>query len=230
MSHAFIDSPGDSPDGLAEAPPEVLPIFPLPGVLLLPRGRLPLVLFEPRYLQMALDALGKRRVIGMVQTKGAEPHPVRDDAPVHDIGCAGRITQFSETDDGRLLITLTGIGRFRVVRELEGLRGYRRVKADFGAFEGDHKEGDGALADRPRLLGALGAYFRVKGLKADWEAVGKVDDQALVTSLAMICPLAAEDKQALLEANDGRERAELLTALLEMAAREGDGAPTDARH
>ena len=168
MSRAGIDLGIDSPGDFAEAPPEVLPIFPLPGVLLLPRGRLPLVLFEPRYLHMALDALGNRRVIGMVQTKDPEPHPVRDDAPVYDIGCAGRITQFSETDDGRLLITLTGVSRFRIVRELEPSRGYRRVKADFGAFKDDGEEGDGVLADRPRLLEALRAYFRVKGLEADW--------------------------------------------------------------
>ena len=214
----------------AEALPEVLPIFPLPGVLLLPRGRLPLVLFEPRYVNMALDALGHRRVIGMVQTKNPEPHPVPDDAQVYTIGCAGRITQFSETDDGRLLITLTGVSRFRIVGELELLRGYRRVTADFGAFAGDEEDGDGTLADRPRLLDALPAYFRVKELDADWKAIGEADDEALVTSLAMICPLAAEEKQALLETNDIGERAELLTWLIEMAALESDGMVTNVRH
>ncbi len=214
----------------AEALPEVLPIFPLPGVLLLPRGRLPLVLFEPRYLNMALDALGNQRIIGMVQTKDAEAHPVPDGAPVYTIGCAGRITQFSETDDDRLLITLTGVSRFRIVGELELLRGYRRVTADFGAFAGDKEDGDGTLADRPRLLDALRAYFRVKELDADWEAIGKADDEALVTSLAMICPLAAGEKQALLETNDIGERAKLLTGLIEMAALEGDEAATNVRH
>ncbi len=222
MSGSVID--------FAQAPPPVLPIFPLPGVLLLPRGRLPLVLFEPRYVTRALDALGHRRVIGMVQTKDEEPHPVRDDAPVHDIGCAGRITQFSETDDGRLLITLTGVSRFRIAQELDAEHGYRRVKADFGAFAADLREGEGVLADRPRLIEALRVYFTVKGLDADWEAIGKADDEALVTSLAMICPLAAAEKQALLETNDSLERAELLTGLIEMAAREGDRAPTTVRH
>ena len=214
----------------AAAPPEVLPIFPLPGVLLLPRGRLPLVLFEPRYVNMALDALGNQRIIGMVQTKGAQAHPVPDDAPVYTIGCAGRITQFSETADGRLLITLTGVRRFRIVDERELMRGYRRVTADFSAFAGDEEAGDGALADRPRLLDALRAYFRVKELDADWEAIGEADDEALVTSLAMICPLAAEEKQALLETNDAGERAKLLTGLIEMAALEGDAAAPTARH
>ncbi|MDP6883944.1 MAG: LON peptidase substrate-binding domain-containing protein [Rhodospirillales bacterium] len=214
----------------AETPPAITPIFPLPGVLLLPRGRLPLVLFEPRYVNMALDALGNRRVIGMVQTKGTAPHPVADDAPVHDIGCAGRITQYSETDDGRLLITLTGVSRFRIDREVDPVRGYRRVEADFGPFAGDGEEGKGVLADRPRLIDALRAYFRVKELDADWEAIEKTDDEALVTSLAMICPLAAEEKQALLETDGFGARAELLTGLIEMAVLEGGGSATDARH
>ena len=214
----------------AEEPPEVLPIFPLPSVLLLPRGRLPLVLFEPRYLNMALDALGNRRIIGMVQTKGAEPHPVADDDPVYDIGCAGRITQFSETDDGRLLITLTGVSRFRIFDEVESVGGYRRVKADFGTFTGDKEEGNGIRVDRPRLIDALRTYFRVKELDADWEAIEKTEDEALVTSLAMICPLAGEEKQALLETNGVQARAELLTGLIEMAALEGDEAVTDVRH
>ena len=215
---------------LAEAPPEVLAIFPLPGALLLPRGRMPLILFEPRYLNMGLDALGNRRTIGMVQTKGPEAHPVPDDAPVYGIGCAGRITQFSETDDGRLLITLTGVSRFRIIRELEGQRGYRRVQADFDGFEDDQKEGDFALPDRSRLLDALRAYFHVKELEADWEAIIKADDELLITSLAMMCPLAAEEKQALLESNDFGERAELLTGLLEMAALESEDGATSARH
>jgi len=210
--------------------PEVLPIFPLPGVLLLPRGRLPLVLFEPRYLNMALDALGNQRIIGMVQTKDAEAHPVPDNAPVYNIGCAGRITQFSESDDGRLLITLTGVIRFHIFSELELLRGYRRVTADFGPFAGDKENSAGTLADRPRLLDALRAYFRIKQLDADWEAIDKADDEALVTSLAMICPLAAGEKQALLETNDIGERAKLLTGLIEMAALEGGEAATNVRH
>ena len=210
--------------------PEILPIFPLPGVLLLPRGRLPLNIFEPRYLHMILDALGEGRMIGMVQTTGPEPHPVRDSAGIYDIGCAGRISAFAETDDGRLLVTLTGVSRYRIGGELEMVNGYRRVRPDYAEFEGDLADAEGGIPDRSRLLEMVRAYFGVKQIEADWNVFGEASDEAVVTSLSMLCPLAPGEKQALLESASLGERGEMLTSLLEMAVR-GSGVPsTTAPH
>ncbi len=200
--------------------PEVIPIFPLTGVLLLPRGRLPLNIFEPRYLAMTQDALGGERLIGMVQPSdpqndnrgGGQMNP-----PVYPIGCAGRITAFSETDDGRYLITLTGVSRFRIREELPLLGGYRRVTADWEPFARDREPSPEPGFDRDRFARALKGYFVQRQISADWEAIEKAPGEHLLTSIAMLCPFEASEKQALLEAADLEERARLLVALIEMA-------------
>jgi Lon protease-like protein len=225
--------------GARAALPEVLPIFPLTGVLLLPRGRLPLNIFEPRYLAMVRDALGGERLIGMVQ-----PSDPQDDnrgprglggasPPVYPIGCAGRVTQFSEADDGRFMVTLTGVSRFRIADELPVLSGYRRIVPDWRPFEHDRDVPETPEFDRARLIRGLQSYFAQRQLSADWTAVEKAPSEHLVTSLAMACPFAPSEKQALLEAADLSDRAALLTALVEMAAikptSEDDGGGT-TRH
>jgi len=193
--------------------PEILPIFPLTGVLLLPRGRLPLNIFEPRYLAMTRDAMGGDRLIGMVQP--ADP-PIREMNPaVYLTGCAGRITSFSETDDGRLLITLTGVSRFRIKEELPLLSGYRRVVAEWDDFA-DDRSPDEAGFDRARLTQGLRSFFIQRQVEADWTAIDQAPGEHLVTSIAMMCPFAPNEKQALLEAKTLDERARLLTALIEM--------------
>ena len=211
--------------------PEVLSIFPLTGVLLLPRGRLPLNIFEPRYLAMTRDALGGERMIGMVQPAdaGAAPPGMSPpgiagmNPPVYPVGCAGRMTQFSETDDGRYLITLTGIQRFRIREELPLRSGYRRVVPDWEPFAVDRQRPAEPTFDRERLLRGLRGYFAARKIQADLEAIEKAPGDYLVTSLAMACPFGPSEKQALLEAADLDARAELLTALVEMAAIEPSG-------
>ena len=206
--------------------PETLPIFPLSGALLLPGGKMPLNIFEPRYLAMIFDALAGHRMIGMVQPTqpggyAGDGLPTEDGRPkVHKIGCAGRIVSFNETEDGRLLLALSGICRFEVGRELELAQGgYRRVSSIFSPFRADLDQGDEAVElDRERLMAALAAFFRGKKLSADWEAVKQAPDRNLVTSLSMVLPFGPVEKQALLEAADTTARAKLLVAFLEMAA------------
>jgi Lon protease-like protein len=211
MSAAAISQPL-TPSAL----PEVLPLFPLTGVLLLPRGRLPLNIFEPRYLAMVEDAMSHGRLIGMVQPSAAEgPEPL---LPLFHIGCAGRITSFTETEDGRFLIGLTGVCRFRIRDELPAERSYRRAKVEWEKFLADVGEPDEAEIDREKLLGILRSYFKLHNIAADWNAVQNTHNETLISSLAMICPLAPNEKQALLEATDLRARAEMLMALLEMAS------------
>ena len=210
--------------------PAELPIFPLPGALLLPGGQLPLNIFEPRYLNMTLDALGAGRLIGMIQ-----PVPVAGEAPtdpdprerpdIYKVGCAGRIVSFSETNDSRLLITLLGQCRFRVVAERPMVNGYRRVTADYGGFEHDLETAPvPATIDRARLLGAADRFFRARGLAADVSSLDGADDAQVVTTLAMACPFDLREKQGLLEARDTAARADLLTGLLDMAAHGETGA------
>jgi Lon protease-like protein len=201
--------------------PDTLPIFPLTGVLLLPRGRLPLNIFEPRYLAMTRDALGGERLIGMVQPN----EPQQDNRgggamnpPVYPVGCAGRITSFSETDDGRYLVTLTGVSRFRIRDELPSLSGYRRVVAEWQPFAHDVETPSGTEFDRDRFIRGLKGFFTQRQISADWEAIEKAAGEHLINSIAMLCPFAPSEKQALLEAPDLDERARLLIALVEMAA------------
>jgi uncharacterized protein len=208
--------------------PLILPIFPLTGVLLLPRGRLPLNIFEPRYLAMTRDALAGERLIGMAQP--SDPRIVGENPPVYPTGCAGRITSFSETDDGRFLITLTGISRFRIREELPLLEGYRRVVPEWREFARDQANDDEPRFDRDRLLRGLRAYFQHHRIEADWDAITSVPGERLVTSIAMICPFEPSEKQALLEAPDLDERARLLTAIVEMAALNQTSDGLGARH
>ena len=208
--------------------PRVIPIFPLEGALLLPGGMLPLNIFEPRYLNMTQAALtDETRSIGMIQPEGDE---AGDSPAVYQTGCAGRIISFSETDDGRILITLSGMCRFNVVEELPLKDGYRRIVADYGPFRNDMRVDATADVDRARLLAVLKAYLQHEGIEANWKAIEGADDARLVASLAMMCPFRSSEKQALLEAPDLAERARVIVTLLEMALVEpGDGAAT-AKH
>jgi len=196
--------------------PEVLPIFPLAGVLLLPHAQLPLNIFEKRYLAMSRDALAGHRLIGMVQPV----HPEEEDTAlpaVYGSGCAGRITQFAETDDGRILITLTGLCRFTIVEE-QALTdtGYRVVRADYGRYATDLDQPSATRVDRKRLMRALDAFFNQQGYEADWSTVEHASNESLITTLAMTCPFAPNEKQALLEARDTATRAEIVISLMEM--------------
>ena len=207
---------------------ETLPIFPLPGVLLLPRGQLPLNIFEPRYLAMTRDALAGDRLIGMVQP--SDPHqPLSGNPPVYPTGCAGRITSFSETEDGRYLLALTGLCRFRIAEELPPKDGYRRVVPRWDEFAGDLRTVREPGFDRERLIRGLRAYFDRHQIKAEWDAIGAVPAERLITSVAMVCPFEPSEKQALLEASDLEARAQLLTAIVEMAVLDRSGGG-DARH
>ena len=208
--------------------PAILPIFPLTGVLLLPRGRLPLNIFEPRYLAMTRDALAGERLIGMVQP--SDPAASASNPPVYPTGCAGRITSFSETDDGRFLITLTGTSRFRIREELPLLEGYRRVVPDWHEFARDLGNEEEPSFDRERLLRGLKGYFQQHQISADWDAITSVSGERLVSSIAMICPFDPSEKQALLEATDLVERARLLTTIVEMAVMQPPSEGTGARH
>ncbi len=208
--------------------PSILPIFPLAGVLLLPRGRLPLNIFEPRYLAMTRDVLAGERLIGMVQP--SDPMARGSEPSVYPTGCAGRITSFSETDDGRFLITLTGICRFRIREELPLLEGYRRVVPEWREFAHDLDSEDEPGFDRDRLLRGLRTYFLQHQIQADWDAITAVPGERLVTSIAMICPFDPSEKQALLEAPDLDERARLLTAIVEMAGLNQPPGGAGARH
>ncbi|HTR85352.1 MAG TPA: LON peptidase substrate-binding domain-containing protein [Reyranella sp.] len=206
--------------------PDTLPIFPLSGVMLLPGGKLPLNIFEPRYLAMIFDSLAGHRMIGMVQPQqpggfAGDGLPVENGRPgVHKVGCAGRIVSFSETEDGRLLLALSGVARFEIGRELDLAQGgYRRVSALFAPYRADLDHADELVElDRERLMAALTAFFRGRQLSTDWEAVKQAADENLVTSLSMVLPFGPAEKQALLEAADTTARAKLLTAFLEMGA------------
>lgn len=205
---------------MTQALPDTIAIFPLPGALMLPRARLPLHIFEPRYLQMLDDALKtETRLIGMVQPNRVEG---REGHGLHTIGCAGRITQFSETEEGRYLITLSGISRFRVVKEVEGFTPYRRCEVNWDGFDRDRggSEEDGGF-ERERFLDLLSRYFTTRGLSTDWQSLKEADDELLVNSLSMMLDFEPEDKQALLEAPSLSTRRETLVTLIEFAMRGG---------
>jgi len=199
--------------------PDVIPVFPLPGALLLPRARLPLHIFEPRYLAMLEDCLKtQHRFIGMIQPAGG-PGGANS---LNAIGCAGRITAFSETEDGRYMITLTGICRFRVEAEIDGFTAYRKCNVKWSGFERDLGAGehDNKL-DRSRFFDLLGRYFTAEELNTDWESLREADDELLINSLSMLCPFDPKDKQALLEAPCLTTRRETLVTLMEYALRGG---------
>ena len=201
--------------------PSVISVFPLPGALLLPRARLPLHLFEPRYLTMLEDALRTpHRLIGMVQPFDGPDKNGR----LHSIGCAGKVTAFSETEDGRYMITLSGASRFRIIEEVEGFTPYRRFNVSWAGFDRDFgpAETDDCF-DRPAFLAKLAQFFEAQGLSTDWESLEEAEDELLVNSLSMLCPFEPEDKQALLEAPSLTTRRETLMTLIEFALRSGNG-------
>ncbi len=203
--------------------PDTLPVFPLAGAMLLPRGVLPLNIFEPRYLAMVDAALRSGdRMIGMIQPKGQGAAFAQNDPnakpPIHDVGCAGRITAFNETDDGRILMTLSGICRFRVAEELDTVTPFRQVQADYSSFGDDLEAGRGEDdVDRAGLLDVLRRYLDANGLQADWDAIERSSNEALVNSLSMISPFGPSEKQAMLEAVTLEDRNKILIALAEMA-------------
>ena len=199
--------------------PSIIPVFPLTGALLLPRARLPLHIFEPRYVAMLEECLkAPSRLIGMIQTQGP------DSKRMAAIGCAGRLTSFSETDDGRYMVTLTGVSRFRLGEEVEGFTPFRRFHVDWLTFARDRTttdETDPSL-DRPAFLALLSRYFDARQLGVDWKNLSKADPELLINALSMLLPLPPEDKQALLEAPNLTGRRQTLTALIEFALRRGD--------
>ncbi len=207
-----------APHARAGELPDEFAVFPLAGALLLPRGRLPLNIFEKRYVAMTEDALGAGRMLGMIQPDASAP--AGNSGPgLFRIGCLGRLSSFSETDDGRYLITLTGIIRFAIAEELAMSRGYRRVRGDFSAFLADlDTTGQPIDLDRDKLLQALRRYFQRRGFDANWDAIEAMPDDMLVITLCMVCPFEPVEKQALLVAATDAERAETLLALLEMGA------------
>lgn len=209
--------------------PEDLPaefaVFPLTGALLLPHGKLPLNIFEPRYLNMTFDSLGGNRMFGMVQP---DPNAAKSESGpgLYKVGCLGRLSSFSEAEGGRLLITLTGVIRFDIVQELEMRRGYRRIRADFTPYLADFNPSrPPVLLDRDGLLAALRGYFVPRGIEANWDAIKRMADDTLVVTLAMACPFEPVEKQALLEARTDADRASTLLTLLQMGAAAPDRPP-----
>ena len=205
--------------------PAEIGIFPLAGVLLLPRGKLPLNVFERRYMALTEDSLATGRMFAMIQP---DPHaPPGEHGPgLYQTGCLGRLSSFSETDDGRFLITLTGLSRFLIAEELPNRHGYRRVRADYSAYPADlDLTSDPTGGEREALLTALRAYFTSQKFDANWDAIHRMPDDILVTTLAMVCPFEAAEKQALLEAPTDADRAATLLALLQMGAAGSDLPP-----
>ncbi len=206
-----------SPFKKAQDLPQVIAVFPLDGALLLPHAQLPLQIFEPRYVAMVDEVMAAERIIGMVQTRpGGDP----ERPGLQPIGCAGKITTFSETNDGRYLITLTGLSRFRIVDELTVQTPYRQARVDFLPFETDLQppRGEDEGFDRLKLLSALKGYLERRSLDVDWETAKAAPAEALVNSLAMALPFDPAEKQALLEAARLNERRETLVALMEIDA------------
>ena len=197
--------------------PEVIPVFPLSGALLLPRGQMPLNIFEPRYLAMIDDAMRDgHRLIGMIQPDPGHPAP-QDKPALYKTGCVGRITQLAESGDGRYLIQLTGIARFRIEQEMEVTTAYRQCRVNYFPFANDFTARLGEEeVDRKAVLQALTAFLKANNLKTDWEGIENAPNEALVNALAMMSPYGAAEKQALLEAPDLKTRAEILIAVTQI--------------
>lgn len=204
--------------------PTTVPVFPLSGVLVLPRGQLPLNVFEPRYLAMVDDVLSGQRLIGMIQPTEHEDKALKP--ALSTVGCVGRLSAYRETDDGRYLITLSGICRFRVAEELTVETPYRQVRADFAPFAFDLAASRESDFPRERLFDALKSFLAKRDLKADWQSVMNAPAETLVNALSMLCPFEPAEKQALLEAHGWEERVAILTALLEMASAAPSGPAT----
>ncbi|QAY95219.1 peptidase S16 [Methylovirgula ligni] len=195
--------------------PKIIPVFPLSGALLLPRGELPLNIFEPRYLAMIDDALATHRMIGLIQPESEAAE--EEAAPaLQSIGCAGRLTQFAETGDGRYLITLTGVARFRMSEEIAAETLYRQGRVDFSDFQGDLTPSVGEEGvDRESVLRTLREFAEVNEVPVDWDSVREAPNEALVNALSMMSPYGPREKQALLEAPSLKLRAEVLVAITE---------------
>src|ERR1700680_2225852 len=209
--------------------PEVIPVFPLPGALLLPRGQMPLNIFEPRYLAMIDDALRSgQRLIGMIQPDPTHPGADENRPQLFQVGCVGRLTQFAESGDGRYLIQLTGVARFRIKAELPVETPYRQCQVTYQPFVDDFtaRKGEDEV-DRKALLRALSSFLKANNLKADWEGIENAPNEALVNALAMMSPYDAAEKQAMLEAPDLKTRAEILVAVteIELAKSKTSGEP-----
>jgi uncharacterized protein len=201
--------------------PRTIPVFPLAGALLLPRRPLPLNIFEPRYLAMIDDSLNGERVIGVIQPSAGEA-AVEPRPELYPIGCAGRVTQFAETGDGRCFVTLTGVARFRILDEPPVLTSYRQAQVDFSDFASDFREGEGeSEVDRQGLLDALRQFAEANRFKVDWEDIEQASNEALVNGLSMLSPYGPKEKQALLEAATLRARAEMLVAITHMELARG---------
>ena len=202
--------------------PQTIPVFPLPGALLLPRARLPLHIFEPRYLQMIDDALKTdHRLIGMVQPREKAS---KDGRTLNGIGCAGKITQLSETEDGRYMITLSGVSRYRIGKELVGFHPYIKAEVSWQGFDRDKGKVEvDETFDRPAFLQLLERYFDAQSLSTDWDSLQDAEEELLVNSLSMLCPFEPEEKQALLEALSLKERRETLVTLMEFGLRGSGG-------
>jgi len=215
------------PYGGPEELPAVFPIFPLAKALLLPRGQLPLNIFEPRYLAMIEDAMKGPRIVGMIQPDPEAPTS-RLAPALFPIGCAGRITQFAESGDGRYLITLTGVARFRIVEEIDAVTPYRQCQADFSPFLVDFSPRAGEdLVDRDGVLRTLRDFAETNNLQIDWSSIHEAPNEALVNALSMMSPFGTKEKQALLEARDLKGRADVLVAIteFELARGKGDSTP-----
>jgi len=212
--------------------PATVPVFPLSGVLLLPRGHLPLNIFEPRYLDMVTEAMRGARLIGMLQPRigraSTKAEPVIDGTPrdLAEVGCLGRITQYAETGDGRIIITLMGIARFRPVTEIPTKLAFRTCRVDAQPFLDDFTVGVGNDdVDRKALLETFKAYLEARNLEADWDSIERASNESLVNTLSMMSPYGAAEKQALLEASTLRARADMLVAVTELALASQTGEP-----
>ncbi len=220
-----INRPYNSPTDL----PEVIPVFPLSGVLLLPRGDLPLNIFEPRYLEMIDDVLAGARLIGMLQPEiaadGTSGEEEDEDAPnLSQVGCVGRLTGFQETGDGRYLITLTGVARFEVVEEVDAGTPYRQCRVSALPYTDDFTAGRGETeVDRKKLLSTFRAFLEANDMETDWDNINRASNETLVNALSMLSPYGPREKQALLEADDLETRAEVLIAVTEMALARDSG-------
>lgn len=199
--------------------PAIIPVFPLEGAVFFARANLPLNIFEPRYLAMVDDAMRTQRIIGMIQPSGDGARPA-----LHQVGCAGRITQYGETDDGRMVISLRGVCRFRVGEELTVMTPYRQVRADYASFTADFTETDPAEQearfDRRRYLATLRLYLKAISVQIDWDWVEKAPVEVLINAFAMLAPLAPAEKQALLEAESLTDRTAAAVTLMEVAVAE----------
>jgi hypothetical protein len=195
--------------------PDTIPVFPLPGALLLPRGQMPLNVFEPRYLAMVDAALAGARLVGIIQPR--DPERIGGMPELYEVGCVGRLVQFAETGDGRYLVSLTGVARFDIVEEVRGHTPYRQCRVSYDRFRSDFRARAGeAGVDRIAVLAALRLFTEATGVQMDWDGVERTPNEALVNALSMLAPFGHREKQALLEAADLKSRAEMLVALAEI--------------